>query len=267
MKKVYFYSIPFSVFSNDEFDNTIINSVDSGCQTIVYGFSLHSIYSLKFNPEILLLGKKADVILTDGRVLYWLLKIYRTKIFSSLSIPQSVFRVLNIANQFQYSLYLLGATEESNNNAVYNIRRRYSGINIVGNRSGYFDTQTELSDVISSINQAKPDILLIGMSSPIKERISFLYRNRLMAKIIIPCGGMIDVLSGKTKASPNFIKAIGLASVYRIVQEPHRLLFDRIKFYFFVFFNFLPVLFWHSKVRKNTTFSIIDYYYPRSTKR
>lgn len=35
---------------------------------------------------------------------------------------------------------------------------------------------------------------------------------------------MVDVIAGKTKITPKFIKKLGLAWLYRVMQEPRRLL-------------------------------------------
>jgi len=87
---------------------------------------------------------------------------------------------------------------------------------------GYFSKSDE-PDIVKKINNINPDILLIGISSPKKELFADKWRNRINAPIIVPCGGMIDVLAGKTKITPRFVKNIGLAWFYRFIQEPRRL--------------------------------------------
>lgn len=258
IRKTEFYSIPFSIFTHDEFDQFVVDTIINDENKVVYGFSLHSIYSLKTNPEIILIGRHADVIVSDGRVLFWLLKLYKVPVMHSLSIPEAVIRTLKIADNNKFSLFLLGATAEINEKARQNIMIEYPNIKIVGFSSGYFNMEEGFDKVLSEIQDTQPDILLIGISSPKKEIIGIKFKERVNAKLIIPCGGMIDVLAGKTKMAPRLIKKLGLASFYRIFQEPKRLLSDRIRFYLFVFFNFLPFLCVHSVLLRNKNISIIN---------
>lgn len=260
IEKSYFQGIPVSIFSLIELKNYIVTTIENSNRNILYGFSLHSIYSLAHLPEILTLGVDADLIVCDGRPFYWLLKAFRIPLKCNYSIPESVMLALQLANEQNYSVMLLGSTIENNNLASLNIKRKFPRIKVLEGVNGYFDFEKDLCSILEQIDNSKPDILLIGISSPLKERIAFLYKNKINAKLIIPCGGMIDVLAGKTRITPKFIKSIGLASIYRIIQEPKRLLKDRIRFYVFIFFNLLPLLFFKLVILREKNFSLIDHY-------
>lgn len=260
IRKVSFFGIPFSVFTRNEVNSFIKLSVEESSVNILYGFSLHSLYNISRVPEIVKLGQDADFIVCDGRPLFWLLKFFKIPVKCNISIPESVMLSLNIANENKYSILLFGSEEILNEKASSNIKETYPGIEVLDGIPGYFDFDKDLYNILDRINSLKPDILLIGISSPLKEILAFNYKNKLNAKLIIPCGGMIDILAGKTKLTPPIIKALGMASLYRVIQEPRRLLFNRLNFYMFIFFNFLPVLFWNSIFRRRNNFSIIDHY-------
>lgn len=257
--KIFFFGIPVSAFTLAEL-KLFISSLRQNPETkILYGFSLHSIYSISKVPDIIKLGSKANLIVIDGRPFYWLLKMFNVPVKSNISIPESVLYTLKLANENKYSVLIFGSTIEVNLIACENIKREYPNIKVLKGMSGYFN-QNELEEKIEIINSQNPDIVLIGISSPIKERIAFNFKNKFNAKLIIPCGGMVDVLAGKAKLSPPLIKKLGLASFYRIFQEPKRLLFDRLKFYNFVFFNLLPILIWQVVIRKRNDFSLLEHY-------
>jgi N-acetylglucosaminyldiphosphoundecaprenol N-acetyl-beta-D-mannosaminyltransferase len=257
--KEFFFGIPISGFTLADLKLFITSLKQNSVPKILYGFSLHSIYSISKVPEIIKLGNQADLIVIDGRPFYWLLKMFKVPVKSNISIPESVLYTLKLANDNKYSVLLFGSTFEVNTIACENIKREYPGIHVLNGMSGYFN-QNEVEEKIKIINTQNPDIVLIGISSPQKERIAFNFKNNFNAKLIIPCGGMIDVLAGKAKLSPPLIKKLGLASFYRIIQEPKRLMFDRIKFYIFFFFNLLPILIWNGAIRKRKDFSLLEHY-------
>lgn len=257
--KHYFFDLPLSCFKRDELVTFINQCYAKKNKGILYGFSFDSVYRLKTKPEIIDYGRRADVLVVDGRPFYWLVKRFGTPVIDNISIPKSVLLALDIANQNNKKVMLLGATEEINKLAIEKVKLKYLNLSVSGFH-GYFDFENELDKVIEEINKVKPDLLLIGISSPKKEIIAVKYKNIIHAGLIIPCGGMIDVLAGVTKLTPEFIKKIGLASVYRIIQEPRRLLRDRVKLYLFVFFNLLPTLFLKKYLQRNKKFSLINYY-------
>jgi exopolysaccharide biosynthesis WecB/TagA/CpsF family protein len=260
IRKEFFFGIPVSIFTLPDIESFIKFSVENSSGSIIYGFSLHSIYNISSIPEIIGLGKNAELLISDGRPFYWLLKLFKIPVKSNISIPESVMLTLKIANERKYSILLFGSTDSLNLKACSNLKKEYQNIEVMEGIPGYFDFNKEMDGIRNKISSLNPDILLIGISSPIKEKFVFENRDKLHAKLIIPCGGMIDILAGKTTLTPRFIKAVGLASVYRVIQEPRRLLIDRLKFYHFVFFNFLPWLFWNTSFLRKKNISIIDHY-------
>jgi N-acetylglucosaminyldiphosphoundecaprenol N-acetyl-beta-D-mannosaminyltransferase len=259
-RKESFFGIPVSIFTLSELRGFILLSIEESSGNILYGFSLHSIYNISRIPEIVKLGKDADLIVSDGRPFFWLLKLFKIPVKCNMSIPESVMLTLKIANEKKSSLLLFGSEKLLNEKACSNIKEIYPDIKVLEGIPGYFNFDTDFEKILNKIYSLNPDILLIGISSPLKESLAFNYKSRLNARLIIPCGGMIDILAGKTKLTPPFIKSLGLASLYRIIQEPRRLLSDRLRFYSFIFFDFLPVLFWNSIFRRGKDFSIIDHY-------
>ncbi|MBK7869018.1 MAG: WecB/TagA/CpsF family glycosyltransferase [Ignavibacteriales bacterium] len=49
-------------------------------------------------------------------------------------------------------------------------------------------------------------MLLVGISTPKKELFAHNHRHHLNVRIIHLCGGMVDVIAGKTKITPKWIK-------------------------------------------------------------
>jgi N-acetylglucosaminyldiphosphoundecaprenol N-acetyl-beta-D-mannosaminyltransferase len=176
---------------------------------------------MKTIPDLFRMRETNDYFLCDGRGFYYFMKLMGVRGVRKTSLPNLVFRLINISGKHNKKIYLLGATGESNIQARKNLIDRY-GVKQVSGRDGYY-TKDEEPEVVKAINDFAPDILFLGMSSPKKDEFVYRWKNQLHARIIVHCGGMIDVLSGKTKLYPKWVKNLCLAGIYRFIQEPIRL--------------------------------------------
>lgn len=217
-----FMGLKISKFKNlDSIRNFIISSIKEEKKVICFGYSFGIIGLMRKYKQFYNLGQISDLMLTDGRIFYLYTLLIGLKV-KELSIPDFVMFILKTANENNLSVYLLGSTKFINEKAVKNLELKYPGIKKLSGRNGYFKEE-DLNFVIDDIKKFKPDILLIGMAPPKKEDFILQNKNEILAKIIVPCGGMIDVLAGKYKKTPLLIKKIGMASLYRFIQEPNRL--------------------------------------------
>ena len=81
-----------------------------------------------------------------------------------------------VAQQRGASIYLLGATKAVVDQAVRRTRELYPTLKIAGYNSGYLRRDGDEERIIADINQARPDILWLGLGAPGEQ--SFAARNR-----------------------------------------------------------------------------------------
>lgn len=234
-----FYGLSISIFNMDTLDVFLHESLSSKNGIICYGYSLGIIPWFIKHPKLYTISNKSDLLLTDGRWLYSLLKLDGCPITFNLSIPDFVYHVLKMAERERLNVFLFGATEENNVAACQRIKANYPEITIFG-RSGFY-SDSEETGIVNNIASLHIDILLVGLPSPQKEEVSFKYKKEFNVSIIVPCGGMIDVLSGKVIQSPRWVKRLGLASFYRVMQEPRRLFIKKMYEFVSIMFYILPV--------------------------
>ena len=235
IKKYDFFGIPISSYEQSTLLKTVNKAIAIKKQIVIYGFSIGTISCLREIPEIYLTSKSVDIFLTDGRNLYYLAKLLGFPLKSSLSIPEFVLLLLDYSNQKKYSVMLFGAKKSINDIATEQLKKRYNNLIVYEGIDGYYSESDE-SDIVKKINEISPDILLIGISSPKKELFVDKWRKRLNVPIIVPCGGMIDVLSGKLNITPRFLKNIGVAWIYRGIQNRWwtSIILPRMKTFFFM---------------------------------
>ena len=209
---------------------------------IVYGFSVTVLGRLKEIPEFVSYWEKMDIVIADGAGIPILAKFFGIQIQEHVGLPNIAEQLIRLADENNYKVLLFGGTQEANNKATKSLIKKYPKLDICKGISGYYNHNEE-NKIVKRINREKPDILLIGISSPIKERFALTYKEQLNTKIIVPCGGMIDIFAGLTEREPKLIRGLPVSWLYRFFQEPNRLfkslLVPGVKFLFL----FFPILF------------------------
>lgn len=254
-----FFGLKISVFTEVELNEFLLKRLNSKNKTVCFGYSLGTFPYFKNHPEIAEYSNTFDLMTCDGRGIYLLAKMLGFPVKYDISIPNLTWEILEIANQLGLSVLIVGSTTQNNKLATERAQELYPNAKFYpGNDGGRFSDEEQLS-LVNYINRFSPDILLIGVSSPKKESFAYNFRDILDTTMIIPFGGAIDILSGKSKPIPKSVKKLLLGSIWRWVQEPKRLFRDSIIYSLKVMFCLIPTLFIKSNILKKN-FSIVDFY-------
>ncbi len=114
---------------------------------------------------------------------------------------------------------------------------------------GYFDPtlgSQDNTEIINTINNFQPDILMVGMGKPKQEYWILNNINSVNAKVFLTCGGSIDRFAEALPTPPAWMIKIGLSGVYRMLIEPRRLWKRYLIEPWFVFLLFLKEI-WKTK--------------------
>jgi len=253
------FGLKISFFTQASLEKAIVNYIRNNEQKVFYGYSLVLLPTFRSCPEIFRYSDTFDIFVADGKGLYWIYKLAGASLHCDISLPDLADIVLKLANDNKFSVMLLGADKKTNFKATQNIKAQYPNAVIFDGINGYFKEEDE-GDVVKKINKLKPDVLLIGISSPKKEKFVYDWKKKLGSTIIIPCGGVIDILAGKTFREPSIIKKTGLTWIYRFLQEPVRLFRPVLINGLSILFFLIPVILFNIFIKKNKAFSIPGYY-------
>ena len=255
IKNFDFFGLKISDFSLNQLKFYLAETIKTNKQIVGYGYSLGIIAFFKKYPSFYTYCNSFDLMVTDGTILYWLMKLFGYKLNTFLSIPQLSDFVLKLANDEHYSVLLIGSTDEINSLANQKLKEKYKDIQFLQGYHGYF-TGGEEDFVVEHINKFKPDILLIGMPTPAKEEFVYKNRHRIFANIIIPNGGMINVYAGLSEQPPSLIKKMGGAAFYRLIKDPKKLFLRYLWIASEIFLKILPTMFFEIIVKRNKNFTI-----------
>jgi N-acetylglucosaminyldiphosphoundecaprenol N-acetyl-beta-D-mannosaminyltransferase len=126
-----------------------------------------------------------------------------------------------------HRVWLYGGRDQSSlAQLAANLRRRYPGIEIVGGYPPPFRplTPEEEAKVVTRINSARPDVLWVGTGVPRQEKWMARMRDRLEVPVMCGVGAAFDFHAGRVSQAPRWMQERGLEWIYRIAQEPRRLL-------------------------------------------
>jgi N-acetylglucosaminyldiphosphoundecaprenol N-acetyl-beta-D-mannosaminyltransferase len=167
----------------------------------------------------------ADLIQADGMPL-----VFASRLLCQTPLPERICTtdlfhdVARLAQQRRVRFFLLGATESSIEQAALRIRAVYPDLELAGYRNGYMDDRGEEARVIEDINNARPDILWLGLGVPREQEFALRHRDHLCGVgLIKTAGGLFDYISGKNSRAPGWMRLAGLEWAYRTYLEPRRL--------------------------------------------
>lgn len=201
-----------------DFDNFLLTP--SAVSQVVSFVNPFSYGVVSGNKELV---EGVDFWFSDGALLCRLLGLKRSSTyerasFDFSSVANNVFEYCELAGK---KVAIVGGGGNEIGVAVSNINDRYSKLNCVYYRDGYFNSD-DAGSVVDEINRVEPDFVIVGMGTPAQEVFSLLCKRRLQVPAkIFTCGGFLT----QTAASPDFyhplIKRFGLRWLQRAFQFSH----------------------------------------------
>lgn len=164
----------------------------------------------------------SDVVLADGMAVVWASKVLGRPLPERVPGIDLMYEMMSRGNKYGYRFFLFGAKEDASLAVANRMQELYPNAVIAGRRNGYFSAEEE-HGIVEQIASSNADILLVAITSPIKERFMAQWRTQLNVPVVHGVGGSFDVMSGKVQRAPKWMQTAGLEWLYRVMQEPGRL--------------------------------------------
>lgn len=174
------------------------------------------------DPEYRQALAQADLIYLDGngpRLAAWLAG---DRLPRRMTGADWIHDLCALAEREGFRLYFLGARPGVAEDAAVRLRRRYPRLQILGARHGFFSPEDE-AGLLGELRRARPDILLLAMSSPKQETWMARSGPGLDIPVIWAAGGVLEYASGRLRRAPLWMRRLGLEWLGRWWIEPRRL--------------------------------------------
>lgn len=164
----------------------------------------------------------ADLITADGMSVVWASRLLGKGLKERVTGIDLVERLVERAARKGFTVYFLGAREESVRGTVDLFATKYPALRVAGYHNGYF-AASDSSSICEAIRLSGADLLFVAMGSPKQEQ--WIASNIAFTGVsfALGVGGSFDHLSGRARRAPRWMQQSGLEWLHRFIQEPRRL--------------------------------------------
>lgn len=157
--------------------------------------------------------------------------------------PDLMPEIFALSESKGYTHYFYGSRPETLKALEKRLKEQFPNLKIAGMYSPPFRplTQEEDRQIVEQINAAKPDFIWVGLGAPKQECWMAAHEDRVCG-VMLGVGAGFDFHAGTIKRAPKWMQEICMEWLYRIFQDPKRLL----KRYLDTNFSFLWYL-WKEK--------------------
>jgi N-acetylglucosaminyldiphosphoundecaprenol N-acetyl-beta-D-mannosaminyltransferase len=204
----------------DVFDMTIAENGQLCC----YYANAHLLNLTWENADLRRVMNDAEIVFCDGFGAMLVAKLLGKSLPERMTPPDWLAWIGRHWAKKGYRLFLLGGAGDVAQRTAEWYKEHFPNIQIVGTHHGYFDKNgAESEAVIAKINDATPDILIVGFGMPMQEFWCDKNRAMLSVSVLLTVGAAMDYLSGTTKRAPQWATNRGLEWLGRLLIEPRRL--------------------------------------------
>jgi N-acetylglucosaminyldiphosphoundecaprenol N-acetyl-beta-D-mannosaminyltransferase len=192
----------------------------------VSALATHGLTEAVRDAELGHLVNSIDLVTPDGQPVRWAMNmLHGTALSERVYGPDLVAAVCAAAAREGMSIYLFGSTAETCRAVAEELPRRYPGLRIAGVQPDRFRDATppEDADDVQRIRESGADIVLVGRGCPRQERWVAEHRGLVPAPMLA-VGAAFDYIAGNFPRPPRFMQRAGLEWLFRLSQEPRRLL-------------------------------------------
>ena len=188
---------------------------------------VHALMVARNDPEMLAALRGSTMVVPDGMPVVWAANLLGERLEDRVYGPELMLRYCAHSAERGHRVWLYGGRDQGSLvQLALSLRRRHPGIQVVGGYSPPFRplTADEEATVARQINEARPDVLWVGIGVPKQEKWMARMRDRLDVPVMCGVGAAFDFHSGRVSMAPAWMQERGLEWIYRTAQEPRRLL-------------------------------------------
>lgn len=187
--------------------------------------NVHTTVTASRKPEYLDAQNNAIITIPDGGPLS---SVGRKRGYSSMARvtgPDYMTKMLSIHHPGEYRHVFYGSTPETIAKVADVLKTKYPHAVIVDLISPPFGKMSKVEDdeMVKRINDANADFVWVGLGAPKQELWMAAHRGRIKG-VMVGVGAAFDYLAGNIARAPQWMQKMNLEWLYRLIQDPKRLL-------------------------------------------
>ncbi len=162
---------------------------------------------------------------TDGMPLVWLGRHFCGPSVDRVYGPDLMLEVFEATRDGAFTHFFYGGAPGVAERLQASLEARFPGVRIVGTYCPPFRPLEagEKADLAARLQELRPDMMWIGLSTPKQERFMAENLPRLEVTLMAGVGAAFDFHSGRVRQAPRWIQRSGFEWFYRLCTQPRRL--------------------------------------------
>lgn len=232
-----FLGITVDVVDTEGLFNRIVDFVEARTPRKVTYLNAHCTVMAMNDPVYKGNLNNHDLVYADGQGVVWASKLIGPGLPCRSTGADFLPRFCERFAEKKIRLFFLGAEPGVADSAAKRLEEKIPALSVVGTHHGYLDGIDD-ARLVAEINEAKPDILIVGMGVPLQENWVEKNFSSLDIPVVWSVGALFNFISGDLARGPRFLVDHGFEWLCRLFIEPRRLwrrfIFGNMKFIYYV---------------------------------
>jgi len=203
--------------------------------------NLQHLREFRRSPAVAGAYRRCELVIPDGMPLVWASRLQGTPLPGRVPGSDLIFSLSEAAAENDRSLFLLGGSPGTADEAASELSRRYPLLRVCGTHCpppGFERSPDELAEIENRVAAADPDLVYIGLPLEKQLLVMEMLREVVPQAWQVGLGISFSFVSGDVRRAPELVQRFGLEWLYRLSQEPRRLmrryLLEGIPFFFWL---------------------------------
>ncbi len=162
---------------------------------------------------------QADLVYSDGIGGVWASRFLNGCKLEKITGREWIYDFCDLSVKQDLRFYIIAGSPGIAGRARARLMKRWPDLKIVGVCDGFFVEKDE-TQTLSDLHRERPDVIFIGMGSPLQEQWISTHRDDIPAKIFWAVGALFDNIAGLEPSVPSWMNALSLEWLWRLFMDP-----------------------------------------------
>ena len=244
IERINLLGVPVDICEPQNLENEVMEILAMpGTKQIIF-LSIWDLFKARHNEDFAECLKSASLILPISKSILRGAKFLKKNVPVRYNPFNASIQILSIMDSHYKSIYLLGSSKKTLQQAEVNLRDTFTQLKIIGRYVGYYSKNAENS-LVEAIFKSQPDLVLI--SDGIQEKNCWAYhrRNSFSSSIFLYYKDAFGIFSERIKRVKEKTFDRGHEIFVEILHNPFKI------FLLFPFLWYILVLVWYRQFKKN----------------
>jgi len=180
------------------------------------------------DPAFIKATEVFDYFIPDGMPLVWCLRAMDAPLRDRIYGPTFMRHVMSHDGEMRH--YFLGGSAITSEKLIEKSQVLSGGRFQVAGANSRYSKPDDSGEVVAEINRLSPDVIWVGLGTPKQQQWVRDNKRHIARGVLLTVGFAFDVNAGTKLDAPMWMQRVGLTWLFRISQEPSRLLGRYLKY-------------------------------------